>query len=215
MALLRLAVLISGRGTNLKALIEACRASEFPARIILVISNRPAATGLRTAEAAGIETTVVDHRAFAERASFERKLDERLRDASIELVCLAGFMRLLTAAFVDSWRDRLINIHPSLLPSFRGTQVHEQVLAAGVRISGCTVHYVRPAVDSGPILMQAAVPVQPADDAETLASRVLRAEHQCYPQAIRLIAEGRVRLDGDRALIDSGSAPTLLWRPEP
>ena len=215
MALLRLAVLISGRGTNLQALIEACRAPEFPVRIILVISNRPAALGLRTAEAAGIETAVVDHQAFTDRTSFERELDGRLRDASIELVCLAGFMRLLTAAFVDSWRDRLINIHPSLLPSFRGTQVHEQVLAAGVRISGCTVHYVRPAVDSGPILMQAAVPVQPADDAETLASRVLRAEHQCYPQAIRLIAEGRVRLDGDRALIDGGSAPTLLWRPEP
>ena len=215
MAALRLAVLISGRGTNLQALIDACRTSEFPAKIVLVISNRPAAKGLRKAEAAGIETTVVDHKAFPDRTSFERELDRRLRDARIELVCLAGFMRLFTAAFVHSWHDRLINIHPSLLPSFHGTQVHEQVLAAGVRISGCTVHYVRPVMDSGPILMQAAVPVQQADDAGTLAARVLRAEHQCYPQAVRLIAEGRVRMDGDRAVIDDGSAPTLLWQPEP
>ncbi len=215
MARLRLAVLISGRGTNLQSLIDACQTSDFPARIALVISNRPAAKGLHRAEAAGIETAVVDHKTFPDRASFERELDDRLRDADIELVCLAGFMRLLTAAFVNSWRDRLVNIHPSLLPAFRGTQVHEQAIAAGVRISGCTVHYVRPELDSGPIVIQAAVPVRQADDAENLAARVLRAEHQCYPRAIRLIAEDRVHVDGDRAVIDDRNAPTLLWLPEP
>ena len=212
---LRLAALISGRGSNLQALIDTCRAADFPAEIRLVISNRPNAAGLDYAAQAGIDALVIDHTTFPDRATFEERLDCCLHDAGIELVCLAGFMRLLTAEFVGSWRNRLVNIHPSLLPAFRGTKVHERVIAAGVRISGCTVHYVRPEVDSGPIILQAAVPVHQSDDPNTLAERVLRAEHQTYPQAVRLIAEGRVNIEGDRLKIDNGAVPTLLWLPGP
>ncbi len=212
---LRLAALISGRGSNLQALIDTCRAADFPAEIRLVISNRPNAAGLDYAAQAGIDALVIDHTDFPDRTTFEKRLDCCLHDAGIELVCLAGFMRLLTAEFVGSWRNRLVNIHPSLLPAFRGTKVHERVIAAGVRISGCTVHYVRPEVDSGPIILQAAVPVHQSDDPNTLAERVLRAEHQTYPQAVRLIAEGRVNIEGDRLKIDNGAVPTLLWLPGP
>jgi phosphoribosylglycinamide formyltransferase-1 len=207
MARLKLAVLISGRGSNLQALIDAAGAPDYPAEIALVLSNRPNAQGLARAAAAGLPSDVVDHKAFAERAAFDAELDRRLRARGVELVCLAGWMRLLTRDFVEAWTDRMINIHPSLLPAFKGLDTHARALAAGVRVAGCTVHYVRPEMDEGPIIIQAAVPVLANDDAAALAARVLAAEHRCYPQAVRWIAEGRVRIAGGRALID-GAAPT-------
>jgi len=196
----KLGVLISGRGSNLAALIDACAAPEYPAEIALVISNRPGAPGLRFAADAGIPSVVIDHKRFAGRAAFERALDEALRGANIELICNAGFMRILTPDFVEAWRDRHLNIHPSLLPAFRGLDTHERALAAGVRISGCTVHMVRAEMDAGPIIAQAAVRVLPGDDAETLAARVLRAEHQLYPWAVRMVASGGVRVEGERVI---------------
>jgi phosphoribosylglycinamide formyltransferase-1 len=205
MSRLKLGVLISGRGSNLQALIDACADPAFPAEIALVLANRADAAGLGRAERGGIATAVVSHRDYADRASFDAAIDRTLRDARVELVCLAGFMRLLTAGFVNSWGDRIVNIHPSLLPAFKGAHAHTDVLAAGVRISGCTVHIVRPEMDDGPILVQAAVPVLPDDTEESLAARVLQAEHRCYPYAVRAIAEGRVQIDGARAIIDFGA----------
>lgn len=207
MARLKLAVLISGRGTNLQALIDACAVESFPAEIGVVISNVPDAQGLARAKTAGIETLTIDHRPFPDRETFETALQEELSARGIELVCLAGFMRLLTAGFVRHWTDRLINIHPSLLPAYRGLHTHERVLRDGVRFTGCTVHFVTPEMDEGPIIVQAAVPVHPGDDPDKLAERVLSAEHQCYPLAIRMIAEGRVSISEGRALIDGGTAP--------
>lgn len=201
MARLKAAVLISGRGSNLAALIAAAAAPDFPVEIALVLSNRAAAPGLAHAARAGIAAQVIAHRDFAARAAFDAALDAALRQAGIELVCLAGFMRLLGTDFVERWRDRLINIHPSLLPAFRGLDTHARALAAGVRIAGCTVHFVRAEMDAGPILVQAAVPVLAADDAATLAARVLAAEHRAYPLALRLIGEGRVRVVGERVEI--------------
>lgn len=201
MARLKAAVLISGRGSNLQALIDACAAPGFPAEIRLVLSNRADAAGLERAARAGIATRIVPHRDFATREAFDAAIDAVLTEAGIELVCLAGFMRLLGGAFVARWRDRLINIHPSLLPAFRGLDTHGRALAAGVRFSGCTVHFVRAEVDDGPIIVQAAVPVLPGDDVERLAARVLEAEHRAYPLALRLIAEGRVRVIGERVEI--------------
>lgn len=216
MARLTVAVLISGRGSNLQALIEACAASDFPARIGLVVSNVAGVYGLERAAAAGIPTLVLDHKAFGGRQPFEDALHDALTRAGIELVCLAGFMRLLTDGFVERWRDRLINIHPSLLPAFRGLHVHERVLAAGARFSGCTVHFVRPAMDDGPIIIQAAVPVSADDDAGTLASRVLAEEHRIYPSALRLIAEGRTRIQDERVIIVGARAPACsLINPSP
>jgi phosphoribosylglycinamide formyltransferase-1 len=204
----KLAVLISGRGSNLQALIDAAATPGYPAEIALVLSNRPDAAGLARAAAAGLATAVVDHKAFADRAPFDAALDRVLRAHGVELVCLAGFMRLLTRDFVEAWRDRMINVHPSLLPAFKGLRTHERVLAAGVRFAGCTVHFVRPEMDEGPIIVQAAVPVLATDDADTLAARVLAAEHRCYPLAVRWIAEGRARVDGDRVLIDGVVVPS-------
>ena len=197
MARLKVAVLISGRGSNLQALIDACVQRDFPAEIRLVLSNRSDAQGLGRAAQAGIPTQVIAHRDHATRDEFDAALDAALQAAGIELVCLAGFMRLLGEAFVERWRDRLVNIHPSLLPAFRGLDTHARALAAGVRFTGCTVHFVRAAVDDGPIIVQAAVPVLPNDDSEALAARVLAAEHRAYPLALRLIGEGRVRVGGD------------------
>jgi phosphoribosylglycinamide formyltransferase-1 len=174
----------------------------FPAEIVRVISNIPEASGLERASAAGIPTAVVPHKDYPDRESFETVLDQEIRSAGTELIALAGFMRLLTKGFVDAWRNRLINIHPSLLPAFKGLHTHERALEAGVRYTGCTVHYVRPAMDEGPIIVQSAVPVLSRDDADTLAARVLTQEHAIYSLAVRLIAEGRVRVDGDRAIID-------------
>ena len=215
MARLKAAVLISGRGTNLQALIEDCAGPDAPAEIALVLSNVAGAAGLARAAAAGIATRVVDHKGFASRAAFEDALQRCLDEAGVELVCLAGFMRLLTAPFVERWRDRVINIHPSLLPSYRGLDTHARAIADGVRFAGCTVHFVRAEMDAGPIIVQAAVPVHPDDDADRLAARVLEAEHRCYKLALRLIATGRVRVDGERVIVDGAAAPpAILLNPD-
>lgn len=182
------------------SLLEAASAPDYPAEVALVASNRPGAGGLAHAEAAGIPTAVVDHAAFPDRQSFERALDNVLAEAGADLVCLAGFMRVLTPSIVDRWRGRMLNIHPSLLPLFKGLQTHRQALAAGVRIHGCTVHYVVPDLDSGPIVAQAAVPVLWDDTEDALAARVLDAEHGLYPRALADVAAGRVRLEGGRAV---------------
>lgn len=189
----RVAVLISGRGSNMMALVEAAKAVDYPAEISLVVSNRPDAGGLGRARAAGVATAVVDHTAFGEdREAFEHALDTQLRAHRIELLCLAGFMRLLTPWFVARWSGRLLNIHPALLPRFKGLDTHRRALAAGVTRHGATVHFVVPEMDSGPIVTQAEVPVFADDTEETLAARVLDAEHRIYPQALRALAEGRV-----------------------
>ena len=206
---LKLGVLISGRGSNLQALIDACSDPAFPAEIVVVLSNRADAGGLERARSSGIATATVSHRDFPDRAAFDSAIDATLRAAGVELVCLAGFMRLLTPGFVTGWGDRIVNIHPSLLPAFKGAHAHADALAAGVRISGCTVHIVRPEMDDGPILIQAAVPVLPDDTEDTLAARILEAEHLCYPFAVRAIAEGRVRIEGMHAIVDAGDAEML------
>lgn len=206
MSRLKVGVLISGRGSNLQALIDACAAPDFPAEIVLVLSNEADAYGLTRAKDAGIGTAVIDHRGFGDRPAFEAAVTARLESAGVELVCLAGFMRLLTSDFVNHWRDRLINIHPSLLPAFKGLDTHARVLAAGVRFTGCTVHYVREEMDAGPIIIQAAVPVHPDDDAGNLAARVLAAEHRIYPAALALIGSGQIRVEGERVEI-AGKAP--------
>jgi phosphoribosylglycinamide formyltransferase-1 len=200
----------------MQALIDACAAPSYPAEIVVIVSNVHGAPGLARAEAAGISTLVIEHKAFAERSGFEHAMDEALRTREVELICLAGFMRLLTDHFVERWRDRLINIHPSLLPAFRGLRVHERVLAYGTRFSGCTVHFVRPAMDDGPIIVQAVVPVHGDDDAESLAARVRAEEHRIYPLAVRLIAESRTRVENERVLITGALAPaTALINPTP
>lgn len=211
---LRVGVLISGRGSNLQALIDACADPAFPARIAVVVSNKADAYGLERARQAGIATAVVDHKAYDGREAFEAALDATLRAHDIDLICLAGFMRILTAGFVNGWAGRMINIHPSLLPSFKGLHTHERTIAAGVRITGCTVHFVRPEMDDGPIIIQAAVPVLAGDDADSLAARVLEQEHVIYPEALRLIALGRVRVEGDVAVItDMGADGRVLVNP--
>ena len=214
---LKLAVLISGRGSNLQALIEAASTTAFPAEIVCVISNNAGAGGLERAAAAGLSTAVVPHRDYPDRESFESSLSEEIRSSGAELVALAGFMRLLTATFVEEWSNQLINIHPSLLPAFKGLHTHERALEAGVRYTGCTVHYVRPEMDEGPVIVQAAVPVLPGDDADTLAARVLKQEHVIYPLAVRLIAENRVRVEAERALIDDAGlgTPRATMNPAP
>jgi phosphoribosylglycinamide formyltransferase 1 len=206
MARLRLGVLISGRGSNLEALIAACAAPDFPAEIDLVLADRDAA-GLVYAEAAGIPHGVIARRDYPDRNGFDAALDAALRGAGVELVCLAGFMRVLGPAFVAVWHDRVINIHPSLLPAFPGLDTHRRALAAGVRFSGATVHVVRAELDAGPIIVQAAVPVLADDDEASLAARILTAEHRIYPLAVRLIAEDRVTILGGRVAIDRPGAP--------
>lgn len=196
------AVMISGRGSNMAALIEACRDPAYPAEIVLVISNKENAAGLETAAAAGIETAFIDYRGTGSRGAFEEAASEAIERAGARYVCLAGFMRLLTPGFVDRWRDRLINIHPSLLPAFPGLHTHERALEAGVRIAGCTVHFVRAEMDHGPIIAQAAVPVLSRDTPQTLAARVLAVEHKLYPLALDLVASGRARVLAERVLID-------------
>jgi phosphoribosylglycinamide formyltransferase-1 len=211
---LKLAILISGRGSNMQTLIAACRTGSVPADINLILSNRPDAAGLDVAKAAGLPTQVIAHRDYPDRAGFDAALDGALRAADVNFVCLAGFMRLLTADFVEGWYNRMINIHPSLLPAFPGLDTHKRALEAGVRFAGCTVHYVRFETDTGPIIAQAAVPVLPDDNEESLAARVLAAEHRLYPLALRLIAGGRVRIDGERALVDGVPPPSpALFNP--
>jgi len=194
----RVAILISGRGSNMMALVEAARAQDFPAEIVVVISNRADAAGLAKARDGGIPAVTIESEPFGkDRAGFEAKLQSALDDYRVELICLAGFMRLFTAGFVQRWHGRMLNIHPSLLPSFPGLDPHGQALRAGVKISGATVHFVIPETDAGPIVMQGAIAVRDDDTAETLAARVLELEHRLYPDALRLVASGAVNIEGD------------------
>jgi phosphoribosylglycinamide formyltransferase-1 len=212
----RIAILISGRGSNMDALIAACATPGYPAEIAAIISNRPDAAGLERARAMGLPAIAIDHKQFKSRTSFEAEMDRALLDTGTDIICSAGFMRLLTADFVERWRDRQLNIHPSLLPSFRGLHAHERAIAEGVRISGCTVHFMRAEMDAGPIVAQAAVPVLPGDDAETLGARVLAAEHQLYPLALRLVASGEAFVEGETVRFRSGvSATAPLFCPSP
>jgi len=206
----RTAILISGRGSNMAALIAAARDPAYPAEVVLVVSNRPAAAGLALARDAGVAATAIDHRPFkGDRAAHEAAIQTALRDAGVEIVCLAGYIRLLTPLLVDAWQGRMLNIHPSLLPAFPGLDTHARALAAGVKLHGCTVHLVTQAVDEGPILAQAAVPVLPGDTAAMLAERVLVQEHRLYPLALQNMAEGREGLPASReaALLNPGPRP--------
>jgi phosphoribosylglycinamide formyltransferase-1 len=199
----RVAILISGRGSNMAALIDAARLADFPAEIVAVISNRADAAGLATAEASGIPTVVIESKPFGkDRAGFEAVLQRVLEENTVDLICLGGFMRLFTAEFVQRWYGKMLNIHPSLLPSFPGLDPHGQALQAGVKISGATVHFVIPETDAGPIIMQGAVTVADDDTAETLSQRILGIEHRIYPEALRLLASGKLRLEGDICKVD-------------
>ena len=210
----RVAILISGRGSNMAALIDAAKAPDFPAEIVTVISNRADAAGLERAATCSIPTTVIESKQFGkDRAGFEAVLQRALEEKNVELICLGGFMRLFTAEFVQRWHGKMLNIHPSLLPSFPGLDPHGQALATGVKISGATVHFVIPETDAGPIVMQGAVVVADGDTSETLSQRILGIEHRIYPEALRLVASGKVRLEGDLCRISGPSAPdgTLIW----
>lgn len=209
MARKRVAILISGRGSNMAALIEAAAANGYPAEIALVAANEPDAQGLQRASASGIPTAVVDHRPFGrDRAAFERALQAAIEPHRIDIVCLAGFMRLLTPWFISQWENRLLNIHPALLPRFKGLDTHARALASGDAQHGATVHFVVPEMDSGPIIVQEAVPILPGDDEATLAARVLAAEHRIYPAALKLVAEGRVTVRDGRCFVDG--TPVML-----
>ncbi len=194
----RTAILISGRGSNMDALIAAAHSPDYPAEIVLVLSNSPSAEGLAKATKAGIATAAIDHKSFESRADFEAAVQAELETANVDLICLAGFMRLLTDAFVGAWHNRMINIHPSLLPAYKGLDTHRRVIRDGGRITGCTVHYVRPQMDQGPIIAQAAVPVHANDTDESLAERVLTAEHAIYPMALKMVANETVRVAGEK-----------------
>jgi len=204
MAYMKIAVLISGRGSNLQALMAAVEAPDFPAEISLVLSNRADAGGLEIAAAAGIDTAVIKSRDYETREEFDSAVDDRVRDSGAQMICLAGFMWLLGESFVNGWRDRLLNIHPSLLPAFKGLNVQAQAVEMGVQFSGCTVHFVRPELDDGPIIIQAVVPVLATDDTASLSSRILEQEHIIYPMAVRWIAEGRIRVSGEKVMVDGG-----------
>lgn len=197
---LNLAVFISGRGSNLQSLIDACQNADFPARITLVLSNKPDAYGLQRAAQAGIPTCVVDHKNYAGREAFEDALQDALQQHSVDLICLAGFMRILTAGFVQPWEGRMINIHPSLLPAYKGLDTHARAIQAGEKYAGCSVHYVTPGMDEGPIIIQRAVPIEAQDTAETLSARILPEEHIAYPEAVRMIANGKVRYNNGMVL---------------
>jgi phosphoribosylglycinamide formyltransferase 1 len=202
----RVAILISGRGSNMAALIDAAKAADFPAEIVAVISNRADAAGLERAAASGIATVVIESKPFGkDRAGFEVVLQRELEEKQVDLICLGGFMRLFTAEFVQRWYGRMLNIHPSLLPSFPGLDPHGQALQAGVKISGATVHFVIPETDAGPIIMQGAVTVADDDTAETLSQRILGIEHRIYPDALRLLASGKLRLEGDICKVAGGT----------
>jgi phosphoribosylglycinamide formyltransferase-1 len=196
----RIGVLISGRGSNMSALIKSCNKPDYPAEIVIVISNRPNAPGLDIASDSGITTMTVDHKKYADREAFEADLNAALKQANVDLICNAGFMRLLTAKFVEDWRDKQLNIHPSLLPAFKGLHTHERALEAGVKLSGCTVHFVRTEMDAGPIIAQAAVPVLPDDSADDLAKRILEAEHKLYPLALKLVASGEASVENEHVV---------------
>jgi len=209
----RVAILISGRGSNMAALIEAARQKDFPAEIAVVVSNRAGAGGLEKAKASGIPTVVIESKPFGkDRAAFDQALEAVLGNYRVELICLAGFMRLFAAEFVQRWYGKMLNIHPSLLPSFPGLDPHGQALNAGVKISGATVHFVIPETDAGPIVMQGAVAVRDDDTAETLSARILEVEHRIYPQALLLLASGRLRLEGELCKVagSSGDGNVLI-----
>ncbi|MBT5185443.1 MAG: phosphoribosylglycinamide formyltransferase [Kordiimonadaceae bacterium] len=210
------AVLISGGGTNLQALIDACAQDDFPANIVKVFSNNPDVLGLERAKKAGIDTQVINHRDYESREAFDEKLHAEITACGAKLICLAGFMRILDARFVNRWKNRMLNIHPSLLPAFRGLHTQERALEAGVRFSGCTAHFVNPELDDGPIITQAAIAINPDETAEELAARVLELEHIIYPQALKLVAEGRVRVANHRVRISNAEyADQSIVNPKP
>jgi phosphoribosylglycinamide formyltransferase-1 len=216
----RVAILISGRGPNMMALVEAARAADYPAEIAAVLSNRPEAAGLAWANAQRLPTRVIDHKAFPSREAFDEAVHAALAQVGAELIALAGFMRIQSAGFVETWKGRQLNIHPSLLPLFKGLNPHKQALDAGVKISGCTVHFVTEEADSGPIVAQAAVPVLDSDTAESLAARVLRAEHRLYPHALALVASERAKVKDGRVTtgVIAGASPHAegaLFSPQP
>jgi phosphoribosylglycinamide formyltransferase-1 len=214
MARKRVAVLISGRGTNMAALVEAAKAKNYPAEIVLVVSNRPDAEGIAYARNAGIATTIIDHSDYGkDREAFERALQAVLEGSGIEIVCLAGFMRVLTSWFIDRWQGRMLNIHPSLLPDFKGLHTHEHAIAAGAKTHGASVHFVTADMDSGPIVCQAAVPVLAGDTAETLAARVLAVEHKIYPLALKWLAEGRLQITDGTCRLQGGHVPDGVSMP--
>lgn len=216
MAKLRLGVMISGSGTNLQALIDACTQEDYPAEIQVVIANKPDARGLDRAAEAGIKAVCIDHKDYDSRETFEDAVHDCLSEHKVELVCLAGFMRLLTAGFVNRWRDRMINIHPSLLPSYKGLHTHARALEDGVRFAGCTIHFVRPEMDNGPIIMQTAIPIAVDETEESLIAKTLTYEHQMYPAAVRLIAEGKARVSGNKVVFkdtDLGGPGLISPRP--
>ncbi|MCP5084618.1 MAG: phosphoribosylglycinamide formyltransferase [Alphaproteobacteria bacterium] len=212
----RTAILISGRGSNMDALIAAAQSPAYPAEIVLVLSNAPGAEGLAKAAKAGIATAAIDHKGFEGRAEFEAAVQAELEAANVDLICLAGFMRLLTDAFVGAWHNRMINIHPSLLPAYKGLDTHRRVIRDGGRITGCTVHFVRPQMDQGPIIAQAAVPVHADDMDDSLAERVLTAEHAIYPMALKLVANETVRVAGEKVRFEGEeSDQAALLSPAP
>ena len=203
---LKLAVLVSGGGSNLQAIIDACNTPDYPAEIVLVFSNQLDAGGLERGRKAGIRSEAISHKGYpGGREAYDTAVSALIEESGADLVVLAGYLRLVSESFVTRWKDKLINIHPSLLPSFKGLHVHQAALDAGVKFAGCTVHYVVPEVDSGPIIAQAVVPVLPGDDAGKLAQRILKQEHRIYPQVIRWIAEGRVSFD-DKGIVTVADA---------
>jgi phosphoribosylglycinamide formyltransferase-1 len=208
MARKRVAVLISGRGSNMAALVEAAKEQNYPAEIVLVVSNRPNAEGIAYARKAGIATTIIDHADYGQnRMAFEQALQAVLEGSGIEIVCLAGFMRLLTPWIIARWEGRMLNIHPALLPNFKGLHTHEQALAGGAKTHGATVHFVTADMDAGPIVCQASVPVTDGDTAESLAGRVLAVEHKIYPLALKWLAEGKVRVVDGKSIINDAHVP--------
>lgn len=207
----RAGVLISGRGSNLVSLIEAARAPDYPAEIVLVLSNKADALGLARATEAGIATRVISHKGFASREAFDACVTDALKETGVDLVCNAGFMRLHSADFVREWRGRQLNIHPSLLPAFRGLHPQAQALAAGVRVAGATVHFVSEDMDAGPIIAQGAVPVLPGDTEEALSARILAMEHRLYPLALKLVASGAARFEDDRVAFENAELQPALW----
>lgn len=209
------AILISGRGSNMAALIEAAKAADYPAEIACVISNRPAAPGLAIAREAGIATFSFDHKDYPTRENFDQAMQEVLVAQGVEYIACAGFMRVMSDAFVNDWAGRMLNIHPSLLPLFKGVDPHERALEAGMRVHGCTVHFITPELDAGPIIAQAAVPILAGDTVETLAARVLTAEHRLYPRALALVASGKATLSANRVFLNAPvDEAQRLWSPD-
>ncbi len=202
----KLGVLVSGSGSNLQALLDACAQPGFPAEVAVVVSNIPTAFALERARKAGVPAVVLEHKSFGSRADFEKALVEKLVEAGVEWVCLAGFMRLLGADFLGRFTGKVLNIHPSLLPAFPGLHAQRQALEHGVKVAGCTVHYVDPGMDTGPIIAQAVVPVLPGDDEAALSARILEEEHRLYPLVVKLVATGEVRLEGGRVVTEAGPA---------